>query len=145
MSSDSTKEDVANLKTLPETNKTLRFYKSNADVGVHATHMATSVGGFVVGPALRQALDGKESPFVLLDWYSKHLNRINRSSLNKEAQAAGACVDIIKWALLENPVLDPRNEDIMKLVSHVLGNGSTRSVIGGRRAAYSTCAQPAAG
>ena len=65
----------------------------HADVGVHVTPMATSLqdlcvlgfsdategsrphdyyqGGCVVGLALRQALDGKESPFILLHWCSK--------------------------------------------------------------------------
>ena len=46
-------------------------------------------------------------------------NRISRSSLNSEPQAASACVDSIDWiktflALLENPDLHPGSEEIMK-------------------------------
>ena len=59
-----------------------------------------SQGCFVVGLALRQALDGKESPLLLLDWCSKRLNRINRSSLNSEGQALPMLVSTASSGLI---------------------------------------------
>jgi len=58
--------------------------------------------------------DGNPSPLVVLDWSSKRLTRVSRSSLSSEAQAAANGVDALGWAkavfaLALDPTLVPND------------------------------------
>ena len=107
------------MQDLLDANKDLRFLKANADVGLYfgfdgrwsdlrvggysdaswASRVdGSSQGGYVVfvGPA--GELDaGTPTPFVAMEWASKKLQRLCRSSLSAEAQAAALGVDALAW------------------------------------------------
>ena len=100
-------------------NKTLRFGKSNADIGltfqrlgpledlrllsisdaawgVRSDHL--SQGGYFVLLTHKKALEGEpDQPYVIIDWRSFKLPRVSRSSLNAEAQSCSAAVDSLEF------------------------------------------------
>ena len=124
------------VATLQEANKALRFFKNNADVGIHFRKLGelsdlafvcmtdaawgtrddgSSQGGYLVFLVNKDMLEGKEGPYILLDWRSAKLTRMSRSSLNSESQAAAMGVDSLEyvktfWALMRYPEADPREE-----------------------------------
>ena len=63
--------------------------------------------------------DGKPMPLVVLDWASKKLVRMCRSSLSSEAQAAANGVDSLEWvktyvSLIIDPTQPPQLDETMK-------------------------------
>ena len=114
---------------LLEANKLLKFSKANSDVhlkfnplgelkdlrlscmfdaalGVH--HDGSSQGGFIVLLTHKDAFDGVECPYHVLDWKSFRLPRVARSSLAAEVQSAAQAVDTTEfvvrfWHLIFNP------------------------------------------
>jgi hypothetical protein len=93
--------------------------KANADCGLRFTYMGpmdqlrigcywdaswatrpdgTSQGGYIIFLTNQESIDtGKPVPLVVLDYASKKLVRICRSSLSGEAQAAALAIDNLEW------------------------------------------------
>lgn len=109
---DATEEEIN------ETNKALRFFKTNADVGltfpadlctdIKDTMLVTmteaawgtrkdnsSQGGYLIFLCSSKVMQGQVGSYALLDWNSFKLGRVCRSSLSAEAQACSAGVDAI--------------------------------------------------
>ncbi|CAK0886983.1 unnamed protein product, partial [Prorocentrum cordatum] len=102
----------ATVQDLLDANKDLRFLKANADVGLYFG-FDKAWGELRVGVysdatrrvAIRSSLDpttddlrnGNPTPFVGMEWASKKLVRLCRSSLSAEAQAAALGVDSLMW------------------------------------------------
>ena len=107
------------MQDLLDANKDLRFLKANADVGLYfgfdkawselrvggfsdaswASRLdGSSQGGYAIfaGPA-DDLSNGTPTPFVCLEWDSKKLVRLCRSSLSAAAQAAALGVDSLMW------------------------------------------------
>ncbi|CAK0816650.1 unnamed protein product [Prorocentrum cordatum] len=112
----------ATVQDLLNANKDLRFLKANADVGLYfgfdkawselrvggysdaswASRLdGSSQGGYTifVGPD-DDLRNGNPTPFVGMEWASKKLVRLCRSSLSAEAQAAALGVDSLMWVKL---------------------------------------------
>ena len=131
------------IGTINEVNRTLKFAKEYADVGLHYQHdpayshnqlptfivfsdaaLATredlsSQGGYLILAAHPRILDGETVPIQVVDWSSKKLTRVSRSSLNSEAQAAATAVDALEfvktfYALMLDPRRDPRQDSAMQ-------------------------------
>ena len=107
------------VSTIQEANKTLRFMKSNSDVGVRAKPIATSMkdvrfvvmtdaawgvrvdgtsqGGYLILAMHKDTLAGKSGSYSVIDWRSWKLPRVSRSSLSSEAQAACGGVDALEF------------------------------------------------
>ena len=112
------KSSKATPADLAEANKTLRFMKETSDIPLRFTGAAdfsevrigaytdaswalrpdgSSQGGFYVFVMDDVGLGGAARPLVCLDWGSKKLPRVCRSSLSAEAQAAALAVDRMEW------------------------------------------------
>ena len=131
------------IGTINEVNRTLKFAKEYADVGLHYQHDPTynhnqlptfivfsdaalatredlsSQGGYLILAAHPRILDGETVPIQVVDWSSKKLTRVSRSSLNSEAQAAATAVDALEfvktfYALMLDPRRDPRQDSTMQ-------------------------------
>ena len=115
-----------------EANRLLKFAKQNSDSvlkypplgelddlrlscmfdAAHGVrHDGSSQGGFLCLLTHKQAFEGVETPYHVLEWKSFKLPRVARSSLAAEAQAAGAAADSVEfivrfWNELINPGLD---------------------------------------
>lgn len=80
----------------------------------------TSQGGWLIFVATEEEMSGsKPFPLTVVDWASKKLTRICRSSLAAEAQTMATAVDQLEWtktmfALMLWPNQMPDNEDVMK-------------------------------
>ena len=109
--------------------KLLRFAKSNSDVHLRfpplgrledlrltcmfdaalgVRHDQASQGGFVILLTNKNAFEGVETPYHVLEWRSFKLPRIARSSLSAEAQSAATAVDSTEfvvrfWHMIFNP------------------------------------------
>ena len=73
-------------------------------------HDGSSQGGFICLLTHKEAFEGVETPYHVLDWKSMKLPRVARSSLAAEAQASGAAADNVEfivrfWNELFNPQL----------------------------------------
>ncbi|CAK0841735.1 unnamed protein product, partial [Prorocentrum cordatum] len=100
-------------------NKDLRFLKANGDVGLYfgfdkawsdlrvgsytdaswaSRHDGNSQGGYAIfiGP-VDELNAGTPTPFVAMEWASKKLQRLCRSSLSAEVQAAALGADSLMW------------------------------------------------
>ncbi|CAK0841512.1 unnamed protein product, partial [Prorocentrum cordatum] len=109
----------ATVQDFLDANKDLRFLKAHADVGLHfefdtawsdlrvgsytdanwtSRHDGSSQGGnaIFIGPA-DELNAGTPTPFVAMEWASKKLQRLCRSSLSAEAQAAASGADSLMW------------------------------------------------
>ena len=109
----------ATTETLESANKTLRFAKSNCDVGLEyrplgkaedMTFVAysdasfacrtdlSSQGGFMVMMVNKDIQEGAEGHYNLMDWRSWKLARVARSTLSAESQAASEAADALLFA-----------------------------------------------
>ena len=62
---------------------------------------STSQGGYLIFLAAQDELDeGRAMKISLVDWSSKKLSRVCRSSLSAEAQSAAAAIDALEWTKL---------------------------------------------
>ena len=121
----------ATTKTLESANKLLRFAKSNADVGLEFRHLAdkenvtfvaysdasfacrsdlSSQGGYMVAMVSREVAEGQAGHYVVVDWRSWKLQRVARSTLCAESQAASEAADALLytstfWNLVWSPQL----------------------------------------
>ncbi|CAK0900583.1 unnamed protein product [Prorocentrum cordatum] len=109
----------ATVQDLLGANKKIRLLKAHADVGLHfgfdrpwselrvggysdagraSRPDGSSQGGYqiFVGPA-DELNAGTPTPFVAMEWASKKLARLCRSSLSAEAQAAAMGADSLMW------------------------------------------------
>ena len=119
----------ATTKTLESANKLLRFAKSNADVGLEFRYLAdeenvtfvaysdasfacrsdlSSQGGYMVAMVSRDVAEGQAGHYVVVDWRSWKLQRVARSTLCAESQAASEAADALLytttfWNLLWTP------------------------------------------
>ena len=104
-----------------EANKTLRFLKENADIpmkfskivdedndfrlGVYTDASwasrpdSSSQGGYYVFLFDQGGMDGQARPLMCLDWGSRKLPRVCRSSLSAESQACATAVDRLEWCV----------------------------------------------
>ena len=110
--------NAGKVGTATESNRTLRFAKENADVGLiykplcdvsklrlvamfdasfNARPDGSSQGGYMVILVPDEALTNVESWFHVLDWRSLKLPRVARSSLAAEAQAAAQAADSVDY------------------------------------------------
>ena len=117
-----------------EPNKSLRFMKTNADVGLTfdaiVEHLkdirlglywdaswatrpdGPSQGGYMIFLTTDAAAkEGYPMPLIIMDWASKKLPRVSRSSLSSEAQSGATAIDALEWAktmlaLILNPTLN---------------------------------------
>ncbi|CAE7578000.1 unnamed protein product [Symbiodinium microadriaticum] len=128
---------------LLEANKTLRFAKEAVERYSWSIHRhgdlstlclaaytdaawavrpdGSSQGGYIIFAASRDEVEA-EKPFRLtaLEWGSKKLTRVCRSSLAAETQAAATCVDELEWLkacwhLMLWPNADPTDDDMAKV------------------------------
>ena len=112
----------ANVDTVKQANKTLRFAKQNSDASLQFHNLgqiedlcmvamsdaawgvrrnSQSQGGYVVLLAHKDALSGKmDQKYIILDWRSSKLPRVSRSSLNAESQACAGAMDALEFLLL---------------------------------------------
>ena len=80
----------------------------------------SSQGGWLIFVATEEEMSGsKPFPLTVVDWASKKLTRVCRSSLAAEAQTMATAVDQLEWsktmfALMLWPNQQPNNEEIMK-------------------------------
>ena len=80
----------------------------------------TSQGGWLIFVATEEEMSGsKPFPLTVVDWASKKLTRVCRSSLAAEAQTMATAVDQLEWtktmfALMLWPNQKPDNEEVMK-------------------------------
>ena len=59
----------------------------------------SSQGGYLIFAIDEDGIvNGNTKPLVVLDWASRKLKRVRRSSLSAEAQAACVAVDALEWA-----------------------------------------------
>ena len=81
----------------------------------------SSQGGFVIFVATEEEINsGSPMPLTLIDWHSRKLTRMCRSSLSAEAQAAAAAVDGLEWtkvfaAALVNPFIAIEKEESLQM------------------------------
>jgi hypothetical protein len=129
------------VQTVLDANKTLRFFKTNSDVGLDfvpviddlndaafvtmtdaawgVRHDGSSQSGHLVFLVHKSVLEGQLGRYILLDWKSSRTPRMSRSSLNSEAQSAATGVDAMEhvmatWSLARFPGLDPRADDTLR-------------------------------
>lgn len=113
----------ATINTMMEANKLLKFAKNNSDVGL--TYIKnknpnpdtnvfivysdaalavrsdlSSQGGYIIATADPRVLQGETVDLQIVDWSSRKLPRVCRSSLSAEAQAAGIAVDAMEYVQL---------------------------------------------
>jgi len=131
----------ATISDLLEVNKTPRFAKETASTHLVLRSLGplyrirfgmycdaswatrpdgSSQGGWLIFVANTDEINnGKPFPLTVIDWASKRLTRVCRSSLAAEAQTLAMAVDSLEWlkclfALMIWPNQRPDNEDIMK-------------------------------
>ena len=120
----------ATISTLQAANKALIFAKANADVGLQYRYIGpledlvvvgysdasfacrddlSSQGGYLITLCHRDvAHKGEAGPYHVLDWRSFKLNRVSRSTLSAEGQAASEAADAIYYtSLFLKGCLDP--------------------------------------
>ena len=107
------------VRDILEVNKTMRFFKENASLALKYVALdeldnmrygfyfdasfasradLSSQGGYLLFAIPDSYLDsGKPVPLIILDWSSKKLDRVARSSLSAEAQSGGVAVDHLDW------------------------------------------------
>lgn len=78
-------------------------------------------GHLVVASEDQRIDDGRRTPLVVINWASKKLMRVSRSSLRSEAQSAANAVDALEWcktmmALILRPYVGPLTEEATKLL-----------------------------
>ena len=124
------------VQDLLELNKALRFMKNNADIPLRFAKVAdgvykklrfgsyfdaawavrpdgTSQGGYLIFVISEDDMDqGTACLLVCLDYASKKLTRISRSSLACEAQSGANAVDMLEWTkifwtLMTHPYMSP--------------------------------------
>ncbi len=131
----------ATVKTLEAANKALRFAKSNADVGLDYRKIGkkdeitlvahsdasfacrsdhTSQGGYMVVMVPKEVANGMAGHYVVVDWRSWKLQRVARSTLCAESQAASEAADALLytttfWNLLWRPWLGLDNPEVTKM------------------------------
>ena len=115
------KAATATAADAAEANKTLRFLKENSDIPMKFSRVAdddnelrlgvytdaswasrpdsSSQGGYYVFVMDQGGLDGEARPLICLDWGSRKLPRVCRSSLSAEAQACANAVDRLEWCV----------------------------------------------
>lgn len=115
------KAATATAADAAEANKTLRFLKENSDIPMKFSRVAeddnefrlgvytdaswasrpdsSSQGGYYVFVLDQGGLDGEARPLICLDWGSRKLPRVCRSSLSAEAQACANAVDRLEWCV----------------------------------------------
>ena len=119
----------ATTKTLESANKLLRFAKANSDVGLEFRYLGSkedvtfavysdasfacrtdlsSQGGYLVVMIPREVAEGQAGHYVVVDWRSWKLQRVARSTLCAESQAASEAADALLytttfWNLLWKP------------------------------------------
>ena len=130
----------ATVSELLEGNKTLRYAKESSDVhlflrghgrleeirfGIYSDASwctrpdGSSQGGWITFVATEAEIGGnKPFPLTVIDWSSRKLTRVCRSSLSAEAQTLAAAIDSLEWtktvfALMIWPALRPDNEEMM--------------------------------
>ena len=135
----------ATVGDLLDANKTLRYAKETADVpltirghgpldqlrfGVYtdaswATRPDGSYqGGWIIFVGTEEEFHGsKPFPLTVLDWSSKKLTRICRSSLAAEAQTMCAAIDSLEWAktlfaMMAWPSAKAHDEEIMRWLGY---------------------------
>eukprot|EP00435_Cladocopium_sp_Y103_P060878 s209_g22.t1 len=117
------------VNVVQEANKLLRFSKLNSDVKLQYEYLgevadlrlvcqfdaafgvrrdSSSQGGWITMLIHKDAFEGQECPYHVLDWKSSKLPRVTRSSLGAEAQSAGQAADSIEfvcryWECLKDP------------------------------------------
>lgn len=135
----------ATVETIQQANRCLKFAKEFSDIGLHYIKdpnykndelpvfivfsdaaLATredlsSQGGYLILAAHPRVLDGEEVPIQVVDWSSKKLPRVSRSSLNSEAQAASTAVDALEfikvfYSLMLDHRRDPRKDETMQML-----------------------------
>jgi hypothetical protein len=135
----------ATIETIQQANRCLKFAKEFSDIGLHYIKdpnykndelpvfivfsdaaLATredlsSQGGYLILAAHPRVLDGEEVPIQVVDWSSKKLPRVSRSSLNSEAQAASTAVDALEfikvfYSLMLDHRRDPRKDETMQML-----------------------------
>ena len=131
----------ATVAELLEVNKTLRYAKETSDIhliirshghldeirfGIYSDASwstrpdGSSQGGWITFIATEAEIGGdKPFPLTVIDWSSRKLTRICRSSLSAEAQTLAAAIDSLEWtktvfALMIWPALRPDNEEMMR-------------------------------
>ena len=131
----------ATVSELLEANKTLRYAKESSDVhlvlrghgrleeirfGIYSDASwctrpdGSSQGGWITFVATEAEIGGsKPFPLTVIDWSSRKLTRVCRSSLSAEAQTLAAAIDSLEWtktvfALMIWPALRPDNEEMMR-------------------------------
>ena len=127
----------ATVGTIDRANKVLRMAKTNADAGLryHALNGfprevaflgytdasfasrkdLSSQGGFLVLMVHNSILHGATGKYNVIDWRSWRLQRVARSSLSAESQAASECADSLLfvttfWKILWQPHLALEDE-----------------------------------
>ena len=131
------------VNDLLEANKTLRFAKETVERYEWSVHRhgdlsrlcfaaytdaawavrpdGSSQGGYVIFAAsLDEVNSGKPFRLTTLEWGSKKLARVCRSSLAAETQAAATCVDELEWLktcwhLMLWPNAEPLDDDMAKI------------------------------
>ena len=81
----------------------------------------SSQGGYVIFVASQEEIDSAK-PFRLtvVDWSSRRLQRVCRSSLAAETQAAATAVDELEWVkacwhLILFPNADPQSDELARM------------------------------
>ena len=108
----------ATTKTLESANKLLRFAKANSDVGLEFRYLGSkedvtfavysdasfacrtdlsSQGGYLVVMIPREVAEGKAGHYLVVDWRSWKLQRVARSTLCAESQAASEAADALLY------------------------------------------------
>ena len=109
----------ATVGDLKEANKLLRFAKAAKDISLKFPKLDTtkgqlgflalsdaawatrvdgsSQGGYLVLLVPPEAFNDKKTDYAVLDWRSFKLNRVSRSSMNAESQAAAEAADALEY------------------------------------------------
>ena len=59
----------------------------------------SSQGGYLILAVPPKMFDGESAEYAFLDWKSWKLDRVSRSSLNAETQAAAPAVDVLSFVI----------------------------------------------
>jgi hypothetical protein len=95
-------------------------YSTYCDAAWATRQDGSSQGGYLTFIANDQEMKlGKPMQLTILDWASRKLQRMCRSSLSAEAQSAAIAVDELEWlkvfnAALVNPLVDIQDDETMK-------------------------------
>ena len=131
----------ATVKTLESANKALRFAKANSDVGLDYRRLGSkdditfvaysdasfacrsdlsSQGGYMVVMVSKEVANGMAGHYVIVDWRSWKLQRVARSTLCAESQAASEAADALLytvtfWNLVWQPWLGLDTQEVTKM------------------------------